>query len=275
MVDPAAGPLPGSLDKPGARRPGAEGQVGASLGSALCGIVVGMGFLDKLLGRDDRAQHPPQQQWAPPAPGQFPVGDPGWTGRHGQPVASEDERALARYRYLLRTAPPEQVEEVHAEAFAKLTPEQRQQVVTQLTNDLPPGEAPGSDDPRAMARAATRAEMQQPGYMQRSFGGGAGRGGPGMGSMFAGSMLGSIAGVVVGSMVAQSLLGGFDQSPEAGEVGEGGEAAEGADGGQEAGGEDAGGEDAGGGDVGAGEAGGDFGGGDFGGGDFGGGFGDF
>ncbi len=240
-----------------------------SLGSAWCGIVVGMGFLDKILGRDDRSQQPPgQQQWAPsapaqewgpPAPGQQPVGHP------GQPAASEDERAIARYRYLLRTAPPEQVEEVHAEAFAKLTPEQRQRVLAQLTSDLPPGEAPQSDDPRVMARAATRAEMQQPGYMQRSFGGSGadgGRRGPGMGGMFAGSMLGSIAGVVVGSMVAQSLLGGFDQSPEAGDVGEGGEGAEGGtDGGQEAGGEDAGG--------------GDFGGGDFGGGDFGGGFGDF
>jgi hypothetical protein len=34
---------------------------------------------------------------------------------------SADEQAVERYRYLLRTAPPETIEEAHAEAFAKLT----------------------------------------------------------------------------------------------------------------------------------------------------------
>ena len=35
---------------------------------------------------------------------------------------STDEQAIARYRYLLRTAPPEAIEQAHAEAFAQLTP---------------------------------------------------------------------------------------------------------------------------------------------------------
>lgn len=214
-----------------------------------------MGLFDRLFGRDDRDQGTPVQQ-----PGR------GRPASAQAPAAGEDERAIARYRYLLRTAPPEQVEQAHAEAFAQLTPEQRRQVLGQLTGALPAGEAPADDSPQTLARAATRAEMRRPGTLQRSFGGG-----PGMGGMFAGSMLGSIAGVVIGSAIAQSLLGGFEQSPEAGEVGEG-------DAGGDTGGDAGGAEDAGG-DMG-GDTGGDFGGGaDFGGGDFGadfgGGFGDF
>ncbi len=209
-----------------------------------------MGLFDRLFGRGDRDQGTQPQQ-------------PGWGRSSAQaPPAGEDERAIARYRYLLRTAPPEQVEQAHAEAFAQLTPEQRRQVLGQLTGALPAGQAPADDSPQTLARAATRAEMRQPGTLQRSFGGG-----PGLGGMFAGSMMGSIAGVVIGSAIAQSLLGGFEQSPEAGEVGEG-------DAGGESGGDAGGGEDAGG------EMGSDVGGaGDVDGldfsGDFGGGFGDF
>lgn len=172
----------------------------------------------------------------------------------GDAVASEDERAIARYRYLLRTAPPERLEEVHAEAFGQLSSEQRQQLLGQLSNDLPAGEAPRSDDPRDLARSATRAEMRQPGYMQSALAR------PGLGSMMAGSMLGTIVGVVVGSAIAESLFGGYETSPEAADVGEAGDAGA-ADGG--------GGEADAAGDVG-GDFGGDFGGGDFGGGDFGG-----
>lgn len=214
-----------------------------------------MGFLDKLLGRERPGQRggygaPQQGDWQPPPPSR-------------QPQASEDERAIARYQYLLRTAPPERIEEVHAEAFAALSPQQRQQVLDRLSSDLPPGEAPRTDDPQEMARAATRAEMQQPGYMQRSFGGG----GMGMGGVLAGSLLGSVAGVVVGSAIAQSLFGGFDQSPEAAAVGEGSGDAGGDVGAEDASGADAGGTDGGGAE---GSDGGFFGGGD--GGDGGGGF---
>ena len=59
---------------------------------------------------------------------------------------------------------PEQIEQAHAEAFAKLTPDQRQQVLAQLAAAVPAGERPRTDDPRTLARAATRAEMRQPGH---------------------------------------------------------------------------------------------------------------
>jgi hypothetical protein len=84
---------------------------------------------------------------------------------------SEDELAIERYRYLLRTAPPESIEAVHAEAFAKLTPEQRHQVYVTLSEQAPAGERVTSEDPAALARAATRSEMRQPGSMERAFAG--------------------------------------------------------------------------------------------------------
>ncbi|WP_353814291.1 hypothetical protein [Agromyces sp. SYSU T00266] len=219
-----------------------------------------MGFLDRLFGTDDRTARP-----APPVPQARRL--------------SEDELAIERYRYLLRTAPPESIEAVHAEAFAKLTPEQRQQVFRSLADQGPEGERLASDDPSALARAATRQELRQPGSMERAFAGApgttgaaqgaAGRGaGPSFGSMVGGSMLGTIAGVVVGSAIAQAIL------PDPSAFDAAGAADAGVDGGTDAG-ADAGSVDA----AGAGDAGGDWGGfGDFGGGggDFGGGdFGDF
>src|ERR687889_58309 len=137
-----------------------------------------MGFLDRLLGR-------PQQR--PPAPTWPPASAPSSAGRApgGRPGDDADERAVARYRYLLRTAPPETIEQAHAEAFAQLTPDQRRQVLTDLARDLPAAERSSYDDPRSLARMATRAELRQPGTLERAFGGsrmGGGMGG-GMGGM--------------------------------------------------------------------------------------------
>jgi hypothetical protein len=240
-----------------------------------------MGFLDKLLGRRPTEQQQHATGWdrrqdVPSAP----VSD--------RPQPSEEERAVARYRYLLRTAPPEQLEAMHAEAFARLTPEQRQELLRELAT-ASPGEAGGSSEPADLARAATRAEMRQPGTLQNTFSRGSfGGGGMGMGGMFAGSMMGTIAGVVIGSAVANMLLGGYDSSPEAQDAGD--TSGDAGDGGTDAG--DSGSGDSGSGDTGSGDAGGDagyaadtsgtdsggdwgggggdFGGGDFGGGDFGG-----
>jgi hypothetical protein len=223
-----------------------------------------MGLLDRLLGRDRRdsdAQRP-RDGYLPPS-GQVPQA----------PGASEDERAIERYRYLLKTAPPDQIEEAHAEAFAKLTPEQRRQVLDELATT---GERPQGDDPRSLARAATRAEVRSPGTLERAFGGGGysrggggyggGYGGPGFGSMVGGSLLGTIGGLVIGTAVADAL---FDTGMGDSGLFGGEDEMAAADGGDGFGAEDAGsGAD---GDY---AAGGDYGGGDFGGVDFGGG-GDF
>jgi hypothetical protein len=130
-----------------------------------------------------------------------------------------DEQALARYRYLLRTAPPEAIEEAHAEAFARLTPEQRQQVLQELGDRIPETEraaaARAGGSPGELARRATRAEIREPGLLERTFGrmnAGPQRSGMGMGGLFAGSLLASMAGTVLGSAIAHQF---FDAHPEA------------------------------------------------------------
>lgn len=215
-----------------------------------------MGFLDRLLGREEQ---PPQNTAAAPSAYRS---QPANAPAQGQPQQrSEDEIALERYRYLLRTAPPEKIEEVHAEAFAKLTPEQRRQVFDDLAKN---GERPLNDDAGSLARSATRAEMQNPGTMERAFSGRGQGGGPGFGAMLGGSLLGTVAGMVVGSALVNAFMPGPDLGDQAGADGaDQGDAS--ADAGADSGWDDGGG-DFGGGDFGGGGFG------DFGGGDFGGGF---
>ncbi|KQO84261.1 hypothetical protein ASF17_01670 [Frigoribacterium sp. Leaf263] len=247
-----------------------------------------MGFLDRLLGRDDQR---PDQPGGRPAADPRPYGQQSYDQPYGQqsydqpygqqpparpgtaaPARSDDEIAVERYRYLLRTAPPETIEQVHAEAFEKLTPEQRRLVFDELSAQSPEGERPRGDDAGSLAQAATRSELRQPGTLERTLGGGggpgqqggAGRRGPGMGSMIGGSLLGTVAGFVIGSALVSAFL------PDAGATAEGGEGDGGGEGDTGADSADAGTETAGA-DSGAGDGGGDFGGGDFGGGGFGGG----
>lgn len=174
-----------------------------------------MGIMDKIFGREEEP------------------GRDGSTARRDTMGAQRsgtltDEQALARYRYMLQTAPPETIEEAHAEAFAKLTPEQRRMALEQLSAGLSEKERAGGaaskDDPQTLARMATRAELRQPGTLERTFGGMGG--GMGFGGMMAGSFLSSIAGVVVGSYIAEQFFGndgGFDGgADQAGADGEAG-----------------------------------------------------
>jgi hypothetical protein len=129
------------------------------------------------------------------------------------PEASPDEQALQRYRYLVRTAPPEAIEQAHREAFEKLTPAQRQQLLQELNAAAPANERiadPSRADPQALARMATRAELRQPGAIERTLSG------PGLGGMFASSLIGSVVGSVIGSAIAHQMLGGFPH-PAAGD----------------------------------------------------------
>jgi hypothetical protein len=217
-----------------------------------------MGFLDRLLGREE--EQPAQQRLSPSA---------------AAAPRSDDEIAVERYQYLLRTAPPETIEQVHTEAFAKLTPKQRDILFEQLTkNATNPSERPANAEPATLAQAATRAEVQQPGSMARAFGGG-GVGGPSFGSMLGSSILGTVAGYVIGSALVSAFMpndfGGdntADASSDGGnDSGNGNGNGSGSDSGTDASGTtEAAGYDTGwdqGGDIGS-----DFGGGDFGGGDF-------
>jgi hypothetical protein len=141
-----------------------------------------------------------------------PIGPPDQSAAQQQAGASgrdPDEVAVERYRYMLRTAPPETLEHAHAEAFAKLSRDQRRKVLEDLGNAVPASERAAADDPRSLARMATRAEMREPGTMERALGGGRGGmgGGMGMGGIIAGSLLASVAGAFVGTAIADAFLG--------------------------------------------------------------------
>lgn len=126
----------------------------------------------------------------------------------GPQAPQSNDPALERYRYLLRTAPPDAVEQAHAEAFAALTPQQRVQATNALNPQLAEPEripASSSSDPNALARAATRAEMARPGSLERTFGG--------AGGSFGGTLMSSIAGTFIGSAIAHQFLGGFNDQP--------------------------------------------------------------
>lgn len=200
-----------------------------------------MGFLDFILGRKEQSPENPSRREA----------------AQRVPQRSEDEIAVERYQYLLRTAPPETIEQVHTEAFSKLTHEQRDLLFRQLTETVEPSERPKDAQPASLAQAATRAELREPGTLTRSFGNEqGGQRGMGMAGMIGGSMLGTIAGFVVGSALMSAFL-----PMDGGATDASGEGDAGGDAGADGGGGDAG-------------SGGDAsgGGGDFGGGDFGGGF---
>ncbi len=151
-----------------------------------------MGFLDRLFGADERdtASAAPQRRRIP----------------------SEDERAVERYRYLLRTAPPETIEQVHAEAFSRLSEAQRALLYEELSKGSGTGERPLSSEPATLARAATRKEMREPGSLERTLGG------PSFGQMVGSSLLGTVAGYVIGSALVSAFLpwdGGYGGSEAA------------------------------------------------------------
>jgi hypothetical protein len=156
-----------------------------------------MNFLDRLFGRKPRTEQPTYGQ-----------------SFDAQPPQLTDEQALARYRYMLQTAPPETIERAHAEAFAKLTPEQRQMALRQLVTTLPASEQATANrlqaDPNSLARLATRAEIRQPGTLERTFSAMPGAG-MGMGGLMMGNFMSTLAGAFVGSMIAQQFFSpGFD-----------------------------------------------------------------
>lgn len=127
-------------------------------------------------------------------------------------MSGDDQRAVERYRYLIRTAPPETIERVHAEAFAKLTDDQRAAIYEELSRGAGTGERPMSSEPATLARSATRLEMRRPGSFERILQPSSASGsddqahGPGVASMVGSSLLGSVAGYVIGSALVSAFL---------------------------------------------------------------------
>lgn len=179
---------------------------------------------DKLTGddRNQQAQHGQQQQpYGQQQAGQQqqPYGQAPGQQQHGHRQhrsADSDQVAIAKYDYLLRTAPPEQLEQVHHDAFARLTPAQRQQIRNRLNSELPPHEHLRDDSAGGMARAMTRGEVARPGLVRRVLGGG-GSAGRGRGGAFAGGAAVGAGAMALGGLGA-AVAGGAVLSAAAGPV---------------------------------------------------------
>ncbi|MFJ7289130.1 cation-transporting ATPase [Curtobacterium sp. NPDC098951] len=187
---------------------------------------------DRLTG-DDRSRQSQQhgQQYGPgqsqgqaqygqaqPQDGRSPQGHVP-SAQPAQPQRGQvdpDQVAIAKYDYLLRTAPPEQLEQVHHDAFARLTPGQRQQIRDRLNSELPPHEHLRDDSAGGMARAMTRGEVARPGLVRRVLGG-AGSAGRGRGGAFAGGAAVGAGAMALGGLGA-AVAGGAVLSAAAGPV---------------------------------------------------------
>lgn len=117
---------------------------------------------------------------------------------------TNDEQAVERYEYLLRTAKPDTIEQAHVDAFEKLTPEQRDLVFDRFAADLPTGESPADASPAALAKTATRAEAREPGILTRTFGDGRSRNGDN--DALGGSFLGSFATYAIASTAIDAIF---------------------------------------------------------------------
>ena len=129
-----------------------------------------------------------------------------------------DRAAIARYDYLLQTADPHQVEQVHREAFERLTPAQRDQIQQRMQAELPAHERPRTSGADDLARAAARTEAGRPGVLRGLLARAGGQhtrsaGGVGRGAMIGGAVAG--AGLSAGGVLA-AVAGGAVVSSVAG-----------------------------------------------------------
>ncbi|MGW9113498.1 cation-transporting ATPase [Microbacterium sp. NPDC055683] len=187
------------------------------------------GAVESLLGDDQRTsgrQGSAQQGYAQPAPRStgltpppangHPSGSNGHpSGANGHPLgaatgSAEDRAAIARYDYLLQTARPDQIEQVHRDAFARLSPEQRAQIAERMRTELPPYEQPRSYDAPELARVAARTEAAQPGRLRgllaRTRGVGA-AGGLLAGGAAVGGVLAAVAGGAILTSIGSEIIG--------------------------------------------------------------------
>ena len=122
------------------------------------------------------------------------------------------EGALARWRYLVGTAPPEALSEAHGRALEALGEASRAEVLQRLRaglSALEPGAVVPSD-PAVLMRAAARAERRTPGFLERALAADArGR-----------QRLAGLAVAVVTSGAVAPFLRGFQPGREPGALGE-------------------------------------------------------
>lgn len=148
---------------------------------------------------------------------------------HEQGAVSDGQAMdVARYSYLLRVASSDALRQAHREAFATLSPEQSEALFLRLDHDLPDGLRPPTADPADLAQAAFSAELLDHGHLVRILrrpgqgvteGHAVATGAPeGGATLYAHSLLGSVAAAVAVSPAVTEWLAGFVNSPEAAQV---------------------------------------------------------
>ncbi len=157
----------------------------------------------------------------------------------GSPDQLDDQEVQQRYRQVLRNAPPDVVEDAHAQAFSQLDPQQRQYLAQQLRQQAAQMGTPYQDpryqgqydaDPRTLGQMAQHMEQRNPGVLDQLFGGQSGPLNNPLVKM-------AIAGAA--TMAARRFLGGQMDSPLGGLMGgQGGSPLGGLMGGQQPGGFD-------------------------------------
>ncbi|SDZ54578.1 hypothetical protein [Herbiconiux ginsengi] len=160
-----------------------------------------MGFVDRILGR----KRDLEEERTPASASRTPA----------KPA---DERAVAEYERLLRTAPPDTIQKVHVEAFSKLTPEQLDILYDRFTANASTAEdRPADARPATLAKTATQVEQKKPGTLQRVLGDDA------TGDGFNTYLGLSILDTVIWYSIASTLWTGFDAgSGDSGDGGDGG-----------------------------------------------------
>ncbi|WP_020014032.1 hypothetical protein [Promicromonospora sukumoe] len=85
-------------------------------------------------------------------------------------MSRSDRLALGRAEQMLGAAPPAVVEQVHTEAFERLTAAEREAAFDRLTAATGGGDRPADASPAALGRAAARVEARQRGGLARALG---------------------------------------------------------------------------------------------------------
>lgn len=129
--------------------------------------------------------------------------------RRAARAAAADALALDRYEKMLGSAPPAVVERVHADAFGRLSPEQRAAVYERLAVAASADERPADATPAALARSASRAEARRRGEVARMLGTDAP--GAALSSAVGAAILGAVAAYAASSAVWEAWAADGDE----------------------------------------------------------------
>lgn len=115
----------------------------------------------------------------------------------------DDDEVVNNYQRVAGRLSPQEFEDSAAEAYERLSPEERRQFA-QYLQQQGAQDVVDTDDPRELARYTSRMQQQQPGGLEGLLGGG-------LGSLLGGSGGGSLGGLLGGALGGQNQGRGHSQ----------------------------------------------------------------